>query len=98
MQAHIGSLVLNSGILVGNPPPEDVAIPAKDVKAWIDTAIMDADKKNITGAAVTPFLLERISQLSEGKSMQTNIALLKNNARLAANISKALAAANLPYI
>ncbi len=92
------SLGLNSGILVGNPPPEDVAIPAKDVKAWIDTAIMDADKKNITGAAVTPFLLERISQLSEGKSMQTNIALLKNNARLAANISKALAAANLPYI
>jgi pseudouridine-5'-phosphate glycosidase len=92
------ALGMKSGVLVGNPPPPDVAIPADVVEGWITTALKEAEEQGVSRASVTPFLLARVSDLSGGKSMQTNIALLKNNARLAANIAKVLAAANLPFI
>lgn len=89
-------LGLASGILVGNPPPQESAIPAARVEKWIAQALEEADEKHISRSAVTPFLLARVSQLSKGDSMKTNIALLNNNARLAANIAKSLSNSGLP--
>jgi pseudouridine-5'-phosphate glycosidase len=66
------------------------------VEKWIKQALEEAEKQHISRAAVTPFLLARVSELSGGDSMHTNIALLNNNARLAANIAKALSNSGLP--
>ena len=81
---------LNGGIIVANPVPEEYSFP----KAKIDRAIAaaEADMKvlGISGKATTPFLLKRISELTEGQSLRTNIALVYNNCRLAAEIAKAL--------
>jgi pseudouridine-5'-phosphate glycosidase len=89
-------LGLESSILVGNPPPLEAAIPAERVEKWIKQALEEAEKQHISRSAVTPFLLARVSELSGGDSMRTNIALLNNNARLASNIAKALSNSGLP--
>ena len=85
-------LGLESGILLVVPPPEDVAIDRNVVERWIEDALTQAEEQGIRGNAVTPYLLERISSLSAGSSKQTNIALLKNNARVAAQVAASLAA------
>ena len=61
--------------------------PQPQVEAAIHQALAEAEENKISGAAVTPFLLERVSQLSGGASLQANLALLRNNARLAAQIA-----------
>jgi pseudouridine-5'-phosphate glycosidase len=81
---------LSSALLVTVPPPKDLAIPAKNISSHIETALAEAAKKNIHGPKVTPFLLEKVSELTKGKSKRVNIALLKNNARIAAKIALAL--------
>ena len=78
---------LESAVLVGNPPPAESAIPAEEVEAVIQQALSEAKSQGIRGAATTPFLLARVSQLSHGASLQANLALLRNNARLAAQIA-----------
>ncbi len=83
-------LGLKSALLVVQPPPEDMALPANLVESWIQEALAEAQREKIAGAAVTPFLLTRVSQLSGGASLQSNLALLRNNARLAARIAAAL--------
>jgi pseudouridine-5'-phosphate glycosidase len=80
-------LGLESALLVVQPPPAETALPLDQVEAWIQKALEEAAQQKITGAAVTPFLLERVSKLSGGASLRANLALLRNNARLAARIA-----------
>ncbi|KQT57419.1 MULTISPECIES: pseudouridine-5'-phosphate glycosidase [unclassified Aureimonas] len=86
---------LGGGMLIGNPVDAEDEIEANIVELWIADALGDADRKGIAGKAVTPFLLQRIFELSEGRSLETNIALVRSNARLAAGIAKALVAQRL---
>lgn len=78
------------GHLVCNPIPAENEIPEAVIGPIIAQAIAEADSKGIAGKSVTPFLLQRIFELTDGKSLASNIALVRNNARLAANIAKAL--------
>ena len=79
------------GILVANPIPAADEIPAREIGVAIEAALAEAARKNISGKAVTPFLLQRVLELTKGKSLASNIALVKNNARVAADIACALA-------
>ncbi len=85
-----GALDLEGGMLVANPIPESAEIPAATLKPVIEQAIAEAEAQNIAAKSVTPFLLQRIFELTEGKSLTANIALVQNNARLAAEIAKAM--------
>jgi pseudouridine-5'-phosphate glycosidase len=85
-QAH-WKITGKRGLLVAAPPPAEAAIPAVEIECHIQQALHEAQEQNITGQAVTPFLLARVSQLSGGASLKANLALLKNNARVAAHIS-----------
>jgi len=78
---------ISSAILVVNPPPEEVALPYEEAERVILEALLDAEQKQMHGAAVTPFLLQRVSELSGGLSLRANLALLISNARLAARIA-----------
>lgn len=82
------SLGLRSGILVTNPIPETESIPKSKLEPMIEKASKEAIEQGIHGQALTPFLLNRINELSKGKSLKANLALLLNNARLAAEIAK----------
>ncbi len=90
VRAHF-ELGLGTGVLVGNPIPVTDELPAEIYERALATALADAEKQDIRGRSVTPFLLERLRTLSEGKSVQANLALLANNARVAAQLAKALA-------
>ena len=79
-----------SAVLVANPIPTGDAIPASDLTSILEEASEDAQAKHVHGQELTPFLLQRINELTKGKSMQANLALLLNNARLAAQIAKAV--------
>jgi len=81
---------LSSAILVTVPPPIEYAIRSAEIETSILNALEEAERQKIQGSAVTPFLLEKVSQHSKTRSMQTNIALLKNNARIAALIANEL--------
>jgi pseudouridine-5'-phosphate glycosidase len=80
-----------AGILLAAPPRASDALPRKDVEAWIEQALREAEDQKIIGQAVSPFLLKRVSELSGGRSLEANLALLKNNARVAAQVAKELA-------
>lgn len=80
------------GALIVQPPPEQAALPRAEVEAWIAAALDEAGAEGVTGGAVTPFLLERVGELSEGGTLAANTALLIENARLAAKIAVATAA------
>ncbi len=84
------SIGINSAVVVANPIPEAFEIPKEIADQWIDKALEECEKKGITGKKVTPFLLSRVVELSNGKALKANIALVKNNARVAAEIAKAL--------
>lgn len=83
-------LGLDGGLLVANPVPEDHEIPADTMAAYIEAAHRAAQEQKIAGKAVTPFLLAKILELTDGASLKTNIALVENNARMAARIARAL--------
>lgn len=83
-------LGLSSAVLVTVPPPKDAALPREAVEGAINTALSEVQAQSIHGQAVSPYLLRRVSELTEGHSLQANLALLLNNARVAAQISKAL--------
>lgn len=82
---------LRGGQLVVNPIPEDAEISAELLKPHIEAAIREADSGGISGKDVTPFLLSRVLDLTEGRSLEANVALVLNNARLASKIAVALA-------
>ncbi len=83
---------LGGGLLVCNPIPEAHALPRALVDAAITTALAEAAQQGIAGKAVTPFLLARVNALTGGDSLAANIALVLNNARLAAQVAAADAA------
>jgi len=86
-RAEIG---LSGGMLVANPVPVADEIPADEMRGHIEQAILDAERDGIRAKGVTPYVLGRILELTSGRSLVTNIALVKNNARLAAGIAAAL--------
>ncbi|MBT5294911.1 MAG: pseudouridine-5'-phosphate glycosidase [Octadecabacter sp.] len=81
---------LPGGQLVANPIPQDAQIPAETLAPIIAQALAEADTQGIAAKAVTPFLLARILELTGGASLTANIALVRNNARLAAQIAGSL--------
>ncbi|TCT40345.1 pseudouridine-5'-phosphate glycosidase [Martelella mediterranea] len=85
-------LETGTGVLVANPVPEADALTHEFIDGTIENAVREADEKSVTRKELTPFLLARINELSEGRSLTANIALVKNNAKLAAQIAVAKAA------
>ncbi|MEX0404956.1 pseudouridine-5'-phosphate glycosidase [Aquibium sp. LZ166] len=83
-------LGIGGGMLIANPVAADVEIPEAEMAGFIATAQADAAAKGVSGKEVTPYLLGRILELTAGRSLVTNIALVENNARLAARIAAAL--------
>jgi pseudouridine-5'-phosphate glycosidase len=81
-----------AGILIVNPPPADAALPRDEVESLVAGALESAEAAGIRGKNVTPFLLEELGRKSGGRTLQTNIALLLANARLAAGIAVAYSA------
>jgi pseudouridine-5'-phosphate glycosidase len=92
--AHIAQkhweIRLRSAILAVNPPPSEFDIPAEDIDKAIQQAIIESEQKNLSGSQLTPFLLQRISELTQGASLKTNLALLRSNAALAGQIASAI--------
>lgn len=81
---------LSGGQLVTNPIPKEAEIPSVTLKPIIDQALTEAEAQGVSAKNVTPFLLGRIYDLTEGRSLTANIALVRNNARLAAEIAIAI--------
>jgi pseudouridine-5'-phosphate glycosidase len=94
LAAAKGGLGLAGGVVVANPIPVADEIPEAEIGALIATAVAEAEDRGITGAAVTPYLLGRIVELSGGESLRANIALVKHNAVLGAALAVALAASD----
>ncbi|MBK8923586.1 MAG: pseudouridine-5'-phosphate glycosidase [Saprospirales bacterium] len=86
------ALGLRGGAVVANPIPVERQLDPGLMESAIASALADAKKKRIAGKAITPFLLARIEQITGGKSLEANIELVCNNARLAAGIAQCLAA------
>jgi len=81
------NLGFSNGMIVANPIPAEYEIPFDEMSKYIETALMEAEEKKISGQAVTPFLLAKIVELTDGKSLETNIRLVENNVRLASKIA-----------
>jgi pseudouridine-5'-phosphate glycosidase len=90
-QRHGSAYAAPGGLLLCVPPPEAVALPADLVEAHILRALARAESANVRGPAVTPFLLAAMAEETAGESIGTNVALLRNNARVAAEVAVALA-------
>lgn len=86
------ALGLEGGVLVANPVPEADEIPAAEIGPAIEAAVGEAAAQGIKAKAVTPFLLSRLLELTGGRSLSTNIALIRNNAAVAARLAVALRA------
>jgi pseudouridine-5'-phosphate glycosidase len=84
-------LGLTGGVLVANPNRPEDEIPAAEIRPAIESAVAEAASKGISGKDVTPFLLDAILKQTGGRSLKSNIALVRNNARLAGEIAVALA-------
>ena len=91
-QAARTALGIEGGMLVANPVLYADEIPREEMETFIQTALKAADEQAVTAKAVTPFLLDHIFHQTSGRSLKTNIALVENNARLAAEIALALKA------
>lgn len=90
LHCHWG-LGLGSGVVVANPVPAEHEIPAAQVEVWIQQALREAEQQGIHGKASTPFMLKRLAELSAGRSLATNIELVKHNAVLGARLALELA-------
>ena len=86
-------LGLRGAIVVANPIPESDEIPASEIEPVIAAALAEAARLGIRGKDVTPFLLSEIVKATRGRSLQANIALVKNNAAVASAIAKAFSSA-----
>ncbi len=85
-------LGLGGGVVISNPVPEMFAMPKDEIDRITEQALLEARDGAITGKAVTPFLLSRIKNLTEGRSLMTNIALVKHNALVGAELAVAMRA------
>jgi pseudouridine-5'-phosphate glycosidase len=83
-------LGLQGGVVVANPVPVDAAMDNAEIDGIIEQALGDARQQGVAGKAVTPFLLARIKELTGGRSLATNIALVKHNALVGARLALAL--------
>jgi pseudouridylate synthase len=83
-------LGLNGGLIIANPIPKEEELEESYINSIIEEALKEAEEKQIAGKAVTPFLLDKVKTLTGGKSLEANIALVKNNAILAAKIAASL--------
>ena len=83
-------LGLNSGVVIANPVPLESAMPEVEISSAIESALKVVSARGITGKDITPFLLGFIVQATDGRSLETNIALVKNNAVVAARVADAL--------
>jgi len=88
--AHF-NLGLGTGVVVANPVPVEDEMPRELYERALRTALADVDAHGVRGREVTPFLLDRMRALTGGESVRTNLALLLNNARIAAQLSTELA-------
>jgi pseudouridylate synthase len=88
MRAALG---VPGGQLVANPIPVEAEISRAEIMPVVEQALAEAAAQGIAAKAVTPFLLQRIFELTDGRSLEANIALVLNNARLGAAIAGALA-------
>ena len=88
MKTH-WDLGLEGGLLIANPLPEEDALDQKLLRNVIEEALEEARKKQVLGKDITPFVLERIVEKTGGKSLDANIKLVQNNARLGARIASA---------
>ncbi len=86
----------SQGMVVANPIPQAHEIPAGVIGAHIEQALAEATRQGVAGAAVTPFLLARVAELTGGASLAANIALVLSNARLAAEVAVAYTALQAP--
>jgi pseudouridine-5'-phosphate glycosidase len=84
------ALGLSGGVVVSNPVPADAAMPREEIDAITAQALAEADVQGVQGKAITPFLLARIKALTGGRSLATNIALVKHNAVAGARLARAL--------
>ncbi len=82
------ALGIESALLVVVPVPPKFEVPANELQIVLTTALEDADWKEITGPALTPFLLSQMAERSAGATLRANIALLENNARVAAQVAR----------
>jgi pseudouridine-5'-phosphate glycosidase len=89
VRTHL-ALGIGTGVLVANPIPPSDELPAEIYERALETALADARRLRLRGRDVTPFLLERLRELSGGESVRANLALLANNARVAARLATAL--------
>lgn len=87
-------LNLKGGMVIGNPIPTEHEMDYDTITNAIESALKEAEEKNIAGKKVTPFLLDKVKTITAGKSLESNIELVYNNARVAANIAKDLADIN----
>jgi pseudouridine-5'-phosphate glycosidase len=83
-------LGLSAGVVVANPVPVEHEIPSAEVERWIAQALAEASQQGIAGKASTPFMLKRIAELSGGRSLATNIALVQHNAAFGARLACSL--------
>jgi pseudouridine-5'-phosphate glycosidase len=90
-QAH-RALAAPGAILLCVPPPEAHALPSAEVEAAIREALDAAETQGVRGKAVTPFLLSSVAERTGGRSLEANVALLRNNAHVAAQVAAAIAA------
>jgi len=91
VRAHRGA-GLHTAVLVGVPVPEDAALPGPLVEEAIGHALADAEREGVRGKALTPYLLARLSRITEGRSLRANLALLGRNAEIAARLAVCIAA------
>jgi pseudouridine-5'-phosphate glycosidase len=83
-------LGLEGGVLVTVPVPEEFEVPQSKVETALATALLDASEKRIAGRELTPYLLSRLSEMTGGATLAANVALLKNNARVASEIAASI--------
>ncbi len=83
-------LGIDGALLVTVPVPVEAEVPQETLNKILDESLRDADGSNIAGSELTPFLLARMTERSEGATLRANIALLENNARVAARIANEL--------
>ncbi|HMJ26354.1 MAG TPA: pseudouridine-5'-phosphate glycosidase, partial [Pyrinomonadaceae bacterium] len=86
-------LGIGGALLVTVPVPEAAEIPSEELKTVLDQSLLEAERSKIAGRDLTPFLLARMAQLSEGATLRANIALLENNVLVAARIASELSQA-----
>jgi pseudouridylate synthase len=82
---------LKGGVVVANPIPQEFEIPAAEIAPVIEKAVAEAEQQKISGKHVTPFLLAKLAEVTGGRSLKANIALVKHNAEVAAKIAIAFA-------